>query len=52
MWRHIAGVHLSSDHVTSYFVMDADLYNGILATYSVYCFMMLYSSSIWYVFLV
>ena len=27
---HIVGVHLSSDQVTYYFMMDADLYNGFL----------------------
>ena len=30
MCSHIVGVHLSSDHVTYYFMMDADLYNSIL----------------------
>ena len=27
---HIVGVHLSSDQVTYYFMMDADLYNSFL----------------------
>ena len=27
---HIVGVQLSSDQVTCYFMMDADLYNSIL----------------------
>ena len=46
MCSHIVGVHLSSDHVTYDFKMDADLkcvyvskasaYQTFLATYSVY----------------
>ena len=28
--NHIVGVHMSSDQVTYYFMMDADLYNNFL----------------------
>ena len=28
--NHIVGVHMSSDQVTYYFMMDADLYNSFL----------------------
>ena len=30
VWSHVVGVHLSSDQVTYYFMMDADLYNSFL----------------------
>ena len=30
VFSHIVGVHLSSDHVTYGFMMDADLYNSFL----------------------
>ena len=30
MCSHIVGVHLYSDQVTYYFMMDADLYSSIL----------------------
>ena len=55
---HIAGVHLSSDQVTYYLMMDDDLYNSFFTAFVYQTFssnlqcMMLYSSWIWYVFLV
>ena len=57
---HIVGVHLSSDKVTYDFMTYADLYSSFLlrllikrlVPYSVYSFMILYCSLIWYVFLV
>ena len=30
VWSHIVGVHLSSNQVSYYFMMNADLYNSFL----------------------